>query len=304
MILYNIDLGTIKETFSETVKDNYIVIGNIQEIDSIFSKFGMDKKLINEVNNSIIPKLESYRDMDYIYVYDIDSNTEKGNEYWLFLRKQGLIMICKDENELKRKFLKNIEEKQLGSLSIEKLLAIFLNQLVMDDVGLVRSLEEEIEQLEENILISKPKAANLEIIVMKKRLLFLRHYYEQLLEVAWDIEENDNRLINDEDMKSFGMFTGRLERITKSMVMLRDYLTQVREAYQAQEDIRLNETMEIFTVITAIFLPLTLLTSWYGMNFKYMPELEWHYGYFGVFVIAIVIVVAMWSYFKKRNMFR
>ena len=70
---------------------------------------------------------------------------------------------------------------------------------------------------------------------------------------------------------------------------LRDYVTQVREAYQAQIDINLNKVMKIFTVITSIFLPLTLIVGWYGMNLK-MPEYSWVYGY--PFVIGLIVVTA------------
>lgn len=65
----------------------------------------------------------------------------------------------------------------------------------------------------------------------------------------------------------------------------------------------MNRTMKVLTVVSAIFLPLTLIVGWYGMNFKNMPELEWEYGYFGVAALCIAVVVVCIVYFKKKNFF-
>ena len=97
------------------------------------------------------------------------------------------------------------------------------------------------------------------------------------------------------------MFTSRVDRLNRNILNLRDYITQVREAYQSQQDIRLNEIMKLFTVITAIFLPLTLLVGWYGMNFKYMPELQWPYGYAIAIGISVFFVAGSIIYFKKKK---
>ena len=61
--------------------------------------------------------------------------------------------------------------------------------------------------------------------------------------------------------------------------------------------------MGIITIITTIFLPLTLITGWYGMNFSYMPELKWRYGYAAVIIGVLVIVILEIAYFKKKKFF-
>ena len=79
-------------------------------------------------------------------------------------------------------------------------------------------------------------------------------------------------------LRAFRILAGKADRLYHNVLGLRDYVTQIREAYQAEVDINLNTTMKIFTVITAIFLPLTLVAGWYGMNFN-MPEYQSPYGY-------------------------
>jgi magnesium transporter len=76
---------------------------------------------------------------------------------------------------------------------------------------------------------------------------------------------------------------------------------QLGDLYQSQIDLKQNRIMTILTVVTTIFMPLTLITGWYGMNFTHMPELDSPYGYPLVIVTALVIAVASLLYFKKKK---
>ena len=133
-------------------------------------------------------------------------------------------------------------------------------------------------------------------------MLKLKRYYERFLNIAESIEENDNKLIDKKTIKYFRMFTNRINRLFQGVNNLRDYVTQVREAYQAQVDINQNTLMKLFTVVTTIFLPLTLIVGWYGMNFN-MPEYSLSYGYPVVIAICISIVILCVVWFKKNEWF-
>ena len=83
--------------------------------------------------------------------------------------------------------------------------------------------------------------------------------------------------------------------------MLREYGVQIQELFQAEIDIRQNRIMKILTIVTTLFLPLTLVTGWYGMNFTYMPELTWKYGYLAVTIMSVaVVLVCIWIMKKKK----
>jgi magnesium transporter len=76
----------------------------------------------------------------------------------------------------------------------------------------------------------------------------------------------------------------------------------IREALSAALDYNMNFTMKVFTVVSVIFLPLTLIVGWYGMNFS-MPEFTWKYGYIGVIVLSIIVVIVCVLYFRKKKYF-
>ena len=86
-----------------------------------------------------------------------------------------------------------------------------------------------------------------------------------------------------------------------SIQNLREAVTQLREAYQSQLAIQQNDLMKLFTLVTVVFLPLTLLAGWYGMNFVGMPELRWRYGYPAVAIVGLAIAVGLVWYFRRKK---
>ena len=81
----------------------------------------------------------------------------------------------------------------------------------------------------------------------------------------------------------------------------REYVVQLRDLIQVQMDVKQNRIMTLLTVITSIFLPLTLIAGWYGMNFKYMPELNWKLGYPAVILLSVAIVIGCVRWFRKKT---
>ena len=82
---------------------------------------------------------------------------------------------------------------------------------------------------------------------------------------------------------------------------LLDYTNQIRDTYQSRLDVKQNRIMTVLTVVTTIFMPLTLSVGWYGMNFKYMPELDSVWGYPVVIVVSLLIVVSSLLFFKRKK---
>ena len=91
-----------------------------------------------------------------------------------------------------------------------------------------------------------------------------------------------------------------VDRLLDYVLHLREYVTQVREAYQAQLDYEQNQLMRTFTVMTAIFFPLSLIVGWYGMNFS-MPEYGWAFGYPMVIALSVVVCGICFWVFRRRK---
>ena len=190
--------------------------------------------------------------------------------------------------------------------SNRKIILSILDHITKDDGKLLGKLEDCIAALEDSVIHSKDSEVKENIhgiSDMKQTLLPLKQMYEQLIDALEDLMEDENDIYTEVEIKYCTRIYSRIERLYKTVINLRENVSQTREAYQAQMDISLNVTMKTFTVITAIFLPLTFIAGWYGMNFKFMPELSSKFGYIGVTVLSVIIVIGCLIIFKKRKWF-
>ena len=180
----------------------------------------------------------------------------------------------------------------------------FFDRLTAEDIDCLERFEEQITTLEDEFLTAKrsSKESSRKIIAIRRELLKLKRYYEQLSFVTSTFSENEERFLHSLEQKRFLAISRRIDRLLESVLHLREYITQVREAYQAQIDIEQNNIMRIFTVITAIFLPLTLIVGWYGMNFQ-MPEYTWPFGYPFVILLSVTILSLTFLLFKIKKWF-
>ena len=127
-------------------------------------------------------------------------------------------------------------------------------------------------------------------------------YYEQLTDIG---ELFQSRICSSfaDDIQIWDKFTHRAERLQDHVHLLRENMLQLRELYQSKQDVQQNKIMGILTIVTTFFLPFTLITGWYGMNFAYMPELKWRYSYPAVILVAVIIAIGEFIYFKKKKFF-
>ena len=181
-------------------------------------------------------------------------------------------------------------------------LSEFFFSLTAGDIDTLDGLENEISELENELLASKSavKGANYRIISMRRALLKMKRYYEQLGNIADRLIENENHAISEDELSRFHALGRRIDRLTESVLHLREFISQVREAYQAQIDIEQNQIMKVFTVLTSVFLPLTLIVGWYGMNYP-MPEYSWKYGYLFVICLSVAVCVLCILVFKRKK---
>lgn len=230
--------------------------------------------------------------------YDVNSDVTQTSRVLIYTDKNDLFIFCQNQRvyiHMKEIFLQDVDN--------EKALYHFFVNLMKNDATYFEEYEKEITEAEDNTLSGSMKGELDKVISFHKELLRLKKYYEQLDIILDNLTANDNDMLSEKGERLMNIIQNRVHRYQSNVLNLRDYVTQMRESYQAQIDIQQNELMKIFTIITSIFLPLTLIVGWYGMNFTNMPELTWKYGYISVIFFSIMVSVFMIIYFKRKNWF-
>ena len=187
-----------------------------------------------------------------------------------------------------------IENKSYSSIS--EVFSSILLSLIKNDSDFLSLMEKEAEETEEKIL--EDRDTNFfPLLTKRKRVVskFEAFYLDMLsiLDELEDIEETQNNSLK-QKLSRLEVYAGRISQIT----------SEIRSEGESLQLDKENKTMEFLTVITTIFLPLTLLTGWYGMNWKGMKELDWKWGYLVFIGVSIAIVAFEIIYFLKRGYFK
>ena len=233
--------------------------------------------------------------------YDIHSERTLLSKILIYMDKSNMFFICSDKAAAFR--CREILEELLAESSAtnEQLLYRFFIRLFRGDMEYLDSFETQTNDLLTALLSGKLDNVPEEVIEQRRELLRLKRYYEQIDLIFDEIQINDNKLLSEKTIKRLTILGARTDRYLNKVSNLQELVSQIQETYQSQLSIQQNDLMKIFTVITAIFLPLTLIVGWYGMNFVYMPELQWPYSYPVMIVISCGIVIALVCYFKYKK---
>ena len=280
----------------------YVAVMTPQEWQAHKAIFEMGIDLEPELNEIYTTKAEeNYDSLTGTFSIprrgDIDAEEIK---FSFALDERGVVFI--DKSGFAEGIVKRIYATRRWRLpGLERFLYDFLLQIIKDDQRLLAKYEKELDAIESSILHSDEENEMTRLHEIRGDISDLRTHYEQLLDLGQALEENENNFFKEENVRYFRLFINKIQRLLDLSAGLRDYTMQLRDLNQSQMDIKQNRIMTVLTIVTTIFLPLTLIAGWYGMNFRYMPELETKFGYPVVIIIsAAIVVISLWFFKKKK----
>lgn len=283
-------------------EDSLIVVSNFREAKSAMKLAHMvyDGDIVRSQID--LCKLEAQQECLYGTLYIPCLLDILGSRYRiLFFVNQKHIVIL-DDDEFSMRIIGRIRRQRTHQGATRELfLYNFLAECIAMDMPMLHRYERRLMQMEETILDGKIDGVDQKILPLRRELLTLRVYYDEMMDLGKALEENENHFFAKKQLKYFGTVSDRADRLMSRTVHLLDYAQQVRDAYQAEVDARQNENMKFLTVLSTIFFPLTLITGWYGMNFEDMPELQG--GYPGVILFSLLVVAGIVLVCKRRNIF-
>ena len=215
------------------------------------------------------------------------------------LDEKGIVFIDPADN-VKNLIKRITETKKWRMPSLERFIYDFLEQIIHEDLPLLEKYESELDAIDKDV--EKDNNPDMDRVNdIRCDLRDFRVHYDHLIDLAQELEENENDFFKDENIRFFRLFSNRVSRLLDIVNSLLDYTAQIRDTNEARLDVKQNRIMTVLTVVTTIFMPLTLIVGWYGMNFKYMPELDQVWGYPAVIIVSVVIVIASLIFFKLKK---
>lgn len=271
-------------------------------VESLVSEY-----LIKQLTDNRVPEFESLQDetvFSFQYLHGADAG-KPSERIIVSLRDNDIVFLCRTAKT--REALIVMTEEGLGPAPADaaianpdKVLQLFFSEMIRKDFEYLEKLEDRITETENALIMTGDANARTKIIDFRKELRRLKKYVESLDRILQGLYENENKLMTDEMQAHFRILNRKMERLLTEVHSLHEYVSQLREAYQAQIDIEQNNIMKVFTVVATIFMPLTLLVGWYGMNLK-MPEFQSDIAYPIVIGISVLIFVGGIFYFKKKK---
>ena len=280
----------------------YVAVLTTPEWNRERERFDMGIELEPDAGNIHNTKAEvNYDSLTGTFQLPDRENIESNDFRFAFaLDEKGIVFI--DDSGKAQQMIDAIRRtRRWRKPSLERFLYDFLEQIVEDDLSIMERYEAELNRIEDAILNSEEHKDLGRVTEIHNDIRKLLVHYEQIIDMTQELEENENGFFSEENLRYIHLFMNLIARRHDSAASLRDYTMQVRDLYHAQLEVRQNRIMTLLTVITTIFMPLTLIVGWYGMNFRYMPELEWRFGYPVVIVVSIIIAVSCLLFFKKKK---
>lgn len=222
-----------------------------------------------------------------------------GKKFTFALAGENLLLV--DHNGYAAECLKLLTAPPTGHpRTADELLAELLTLQIHDDLPELQELESRLTALEQGVLADDTEKFIHKMSAIRRELNRESRFYAQLGDFAETLQEEAGELLGHRAQRRIGYFSRRVATLRGETQLLREYATQISGEYQAQVDILQNRVMKLLTIVTTIFLPLSLMVGWYGMNFD-MPELSWEYGYPAIIAAAVLVVLALVRYFRRKK---
>lgn len=298
----------IKEKLEETSRNKfrkgqsqYVAVLTLEEWRNTKEDFEMGIDLDIDPNEIYSTKaVVNYDSLTGCFSIPDRDDFGKYYDFLFALDEKGIVFI--DDYNYVNGIIDNIKKtKKWRFPSLERFIYDFLEEIVRQDRELIERYEKELTEMEDLIAKDCGEEISDRANDIRSEIRDLRVHYEQLLDFSQELEENENNFFLHENLRYFKLFTSRIERMRDETIAVSDHAIQIRDIYKAHLDIKQNRIMTVLTIVTTVFMPLTVIAGWYGMNFQYMPELTSKLGYPIVIIVSVLIVVVSLIVFKLKK---
>lgn len=247
------------------------------------------------------PKLDYYDGYNFFVLHALHPSTLRSEEINVFLACNYMVSFhLKSSSELDTTWERVKNGTHPESNNCVHIFHLLLDKIVDQYFPTVYQIEDRLDEIESLEQKSNRKLMN-EVFEIRSDLLTLRRSIFPMRDLIYRILNSERIDIPKEQKAYFVDIYDHLLKLSEMLESNRDVTSDIRDSYISLNSNRMNNIMMTLTIISAIFIPLTFIAGVYGMNFEYMPELTWRYGYFMILGVMAIIGLGMFWWFKKKG---
>ncbi len=265
--------------------------------------------LENAVDVHQRPSYEEYEKGNFVTVKAISFNKDtlkiSKEHVAIYFRKEIIITFQETDSDLFSSVRNRIETSngRIRKRGVDYLTYALIDVLVDNYHATLDALEDVIENLEEQISKNQSVSEKTTIHILKKELLVLRKSVAPLREAIGLFSKTESTIVDENTLVFIRNLYDHTIQVMDTIESNRDVLNSLQDLFIAEVSFKMNKIMQLLTLVSTIFIPLTFLAGIYGMNFEYMPELHYKNGYFVLLGVMLILFIALLLLFKKKKWF-
>ncbi len=283
-------------------------LGHVGAIESIGKHYGFHPLILEDIANTRQrPKIDEYDDYFFVVLKMLyfDNQEKLAIEHIsLVLGSNYVVSFQEAEGDVFDPIRERLRagKGKIRTMGSDYLLYALMDAIVDNYYSLIEVMGEKIESLEDELFEEKSNGdITYDIQNLKKEILKIRRAVFPLREVVNRIQKSDNPLILEKTQIYLRDLYDHIIQLAENIEIQREMIWGLMDMYMSTISNRMNAVMKVLTIIATIFIPLTFIAGVYGMNFKYMPELEFEYGYYVFWGVMVILFLALLYYFKRRK---
>lgn len=250
------------------------------------------------------PKLDHYGEYEFLVLHTFNERAMEPEELNLFVGKNFVVSFhvppMKELQEARERIKNNSRDWERGTMLITYNI---VDKVVDTYFPIVYHIEDYLNEVDEKLSMNMNHLSMDQVFDLRSDLLRLRRTIIPMRDLLYRVMYSERIHLNQSERAYFDDIYDHLLKLTEMVEANRELTADIRDSYDSINASRMNRIMMILTIVSTVFIPLTFIVGVYGMNFKYMPELEWKYSYFTVVGLIVVIATGMITWFKYKGWF-
>jgi len=305
----NVDVKTIDVSNKEGL--HWVHVEGVHDaviMQEIGNVFGLHSLVLEDImNTEHRPKAEDNKDSLFftfkLFSFDLSDNYRHSDQMSILLGDNWVLSFVEEKTTLFDFIIGNIKEGkgEIKHKNIDYLFYRLIDTVVDNYFAFKECYSDAIDELEEEVLDSPTHAVLQKNRLLKRDLMSFRKVINATREAVNNLMLFDSDLLTSDTNRYFRDVKDHLIYISESVEGYRETLGSITDLYHSSLGQKTNQIMQVLTIISTIFIPLTFIAGIYGMNFNNMPELQWGNGYYFVLSLMAVITGGMLYYFKRKR---